>query len=354
MTQGKTVAECYFLDVGQGTSNVILLGQRRAIVIDCGPSGRIPLLLLRRHVDHIVALIVSHNDRDHHGGASGIIAAYPNAIDRVFFLQDRPIERVALYGLVKRALQEGTMLAEPVRLERDDALRVLFADPERDLSLELLFPSFRDNLDAQARTQPNETSAVLVLFCGKRRIVFPGDCPVEEWRRIRQRLGCPLRADILSVPHHGGNIAERRRSSESPGQYESRVQADLRWLYSDGIPCRLAIVSVGTANDYGHPNEACVTALRSTGADVVCTQITPRCHDTLESLRPGVIPPDSPSQSRRAHDVTQGGRSRNVACAGTVVSEIGPETVRIRRFDEHQRAVDSLSGSPAGHPLCRN
>ena len=80
--------------------------RRRGIVIDCGVSGRVPLLLLRRYVDQIVALIVSHNDKDHHGGASDIIAAYPNAIDHVYFLQDRPVEQISLYGVVKRAMED--------------------------------------------------------------------------------------------------------------------------------------------------------------------------------------------------------------------------------------------------------
>lgn len=48
-------AECWFLDVGQGTSNVILLGERRGIVIDCGRSARVPLHLLRRYVRRLAA-----------------------------------------------------------------------------------------------------------------------------------------------------------------------------------------------------------------------------------------------------------------------------------------------------------
>ena len=165
MNEHKSVAECHFLDVGQGTSNVILLGARRGIVIDCGVSGRVPLLLLRRYVDQIVALIVSHNDKDHHGGASDIIAAYPNAIDGVYLLQDRPVEHISLYGVVKRAMQEGYLSAEPIRLERDNVPRILFSEPASNLSLELIFPTFQDNLDAQDANQPNETSAVLVLRC---------------------------------------------------------------------------------------------------------------------------------------------------------------------------------------------
>jgi hypothetical protein len=48
-------AECYFLDVGQGTSKVILLGERRGIVIDCGRSAWVPLQGHRRYVYRIVS-----------------------------------------------------------------------------------------------------------------------------------------------------------------------------------------------------------------------------------------------------------------------------------------------------------
>jgi competence protein ComEC len=347
------LAESYFLDVGQGTSNIILLGQRRGIIIDCGISAREPLSLLRRYVDQIVALIVSHNDRDHHGGASAIVAAYPNAIDRVFFLQDRPVEQIALYRVVIRAIDEGRLTSEPVRLERDDSPRIVFEEPAKDLSLELLFPTFRDNLDAQFGARPNDSSAVLVLFCGKRKVVFPGDSALGDWRRIRDRLGRPIPADILAVPHHGGNVVERQGPRESAADYDSRVSRDLSWLYSEGVHCRFAVVSVGTSNTYGHPKPPVIASLRSCGAQVICTQITRQCHDNLEGLRPGVRRAAFPSQSKRNLDLTARGNSRNVACAGTVIAEIGPDLVNIHHLDEHQRGVDGVSKTIGGHPLCR-
>lgn len=350
------VAECCFLDVGQGTSNIILLGQRRGIVIDCGASKcGVPFALLKRYVDQIVALIVSHNDKDHYGGASAIIAAYPNAIDQVYFLQDRPVEQIVLYAVVKRAYEEGKLARKARRLERDDTQRVLFQDDERNLSLELLFPTFEDNLDAQNRANPNETSAVLVLSCGKRRIVFPGDSTVENWRRIQSRFGRPISTDILSVPHHGGNVAPRQSRRESTADYAMRVQRDLGWLYSEGVRCRFAVVSAGTVNSYDHPRPETISAIRSSGAQVICTQITRQCHDDLEQLRPGVRRAELPSQSKGHRDQTRTGKnSRNVACAGTIVAEIGPDIISIRGLDEHQRGVDRLLGTSAGHPLCRD
>lgn len=354
MNSRNAFVECWFLDVGQGTSSIVLLGDRRGIVIDCGPSARIPLRLLRRYVDQIVALVVSHNDKDHHGGASAILVAYQNAIDRVYFLQDRPVERIALFALVKRACEEGWLPSEPIRLERDDRPRVIYADTARNVSLELLFPTFQDNLAAQAGNSSNATSAVLVLFCGSRKVVFPGDAGLEQWQRIHAICGGPIQTDVLSVPHHGANVVARPRARESAVAADARIRKDLQWLYSQGVRCRFAVVSVGTSNDYGHPDPRAVAALQANGAFVICTQITPQCHDDPERLRPGVILPEDPSLSRRNRDTTVGGRSRNVACAGTVIAEVGSDNVVVRRFSEHQRAVDGLAGSAGGHALCRD
>jgi beta-lactamase superfamily II metal-dependent hydrolase len=347
------VAECFFLDVGQGTSNVVLLGGRRAIVIDCGRSARIPLELLRRYVDHIVALMISHNDRDHHGGAAALITAYPNAIDRVYFLQDRPIERLRLFAVVQDALARGLLTAEPVRLERGDGPSVIYADDTVDLSLEVLFPRFVDNLTAQLHRHPNATSGVLALFCGHRKIVFAGDSTMDNWHSIREHLGAPIRADILAVPHHGGDVAAAGRTGKVQEDKRCRVAEELRWLYCDAIHPEFAVVSTGTVNDYGHPNRTTIRALCEADAQVLCTQITPQCHSDVESLRPGVIRPNVPSASRSKPDYTSGGHSRNLACASTVIAEVAPEAITIRRLQEHRFRVDAVAGMPDGHPLCR-
>jgi len=192
---------------------------------------------------------------------------------------------------------------------------------------------------------PNATSGVLALICGRRKIVFPGDATLQDWRQIRKRLGAPVAADILAVPHHGGQVVPPSRSQQ-PAE-------ELRWLYQEGIHCRHAVISVGTSNNYGHPESMTVAALRESGATIICTQITRQCHDDLESLRPGVVQPAFPSRSTRRRELTTSGNSRNVACAGTVISEIGPEAVTIRQLSAHQRAVDGLATTAGGHPLCR-
>ena len=78
----QAACECWFLDVGQGTSNVILLGGGRAIVIDTGPHGshQTMQLLTQQYVDTLEALIVSHNDSDHDGNVGQILGQYRKSL----------------------------------------------------------------------------------------------------------------------------------------------------------------------------------------------------------------------------------------------------------------------------------
>jgi competence protein ComEC len=345
-------AECFFLDVGQGTSQVVLLGRGRAIVIDGGPTGRIPIALLDRYVSKILALIVSHNDADHHRGALQILEKYRGAIEKLFFLQDRPLDRIGLYRLAKRLILGRAI--QCCRLERNNEPRI-FYDDEAGVTFEVLFPPFLSNLEAQEDGEPNATSGVLALFCGSRRIMFSGDATMRAWRQIHALVRGPFPTDVLSVSHHGGVIWPCQERGEESTSYEARVQEDLRWLYTEAFPCRHAVLSVATSNTYNHPREWVVKALRQAGAVVLCTQITSQCCDNLEEVRlKGIRTVTSPSRSVRRKELTRsGGNSRNVACAGTIVAEIGPDSVRIERLDEHQAGVAALAASTGGHPLCR-
>lgn len=131
----QTRAECWFLDVGQGTCNVILLGGGRAIVIDSGPQGAyVPLRLLKRHVHTLEALVISHNDADHDGGTARILQAYPKAIRQIYFLADRPVKYMRTLALIEAEGKRGNLLSEPKRLEATDRPLVVYDDPELGLN----------------------------------------------------------------------------------------------------------------------------------------------------------------------------------------------------------------------------
>jgi len=358
----STIAECYFLDVGQGAAQVIYLADGSAIVIDCGPSYLIlgDLLERRLRVDRIPVLVLSHNHADHVGGVVGLVKRFGRAIGDIYFLQDRcakEMEALKYYSFLK-AEREAGKIPEPVPLVKSSQHHCIYrGNGTPALCLEVLFPNFYQNISGQASGRQNDTSAILLLSCGNRRVLFPGDAGVDVWHRIlKDRGGQPVKCDVVAVPHHGGQIVRHKRQNETEEEFHAAIRPDLEWLYSKALNAQTAIVSVGTAPKYReqHPHPPQISAARQSGACTMCTQITKRCSDDLERLRPGVIDPRPlPAQSKRDPAFTSEGESRDVACAGTVLVQIGPNEVEVPRQQELHDAIDSKLTTPSDHPLCR-
>jgi Metallo-beta-lactamase superfamily len=333
--------EVYFVDIGRGTSNLILLGGRRAIVIDCGQnSGALLQLLEQFRVDTIAQLVISHNHRDHVGGALATLTQYEGRIEQIGFVHDDVLFASKFGRKIQKQIRDGTLRpAQLLRIESGPEPRYLYGTAGTSPTLRIFSPSFADNLQAIAEGDANATSGVLVLDCQGIRIVFAGDSTIRQWRRIREVKGSAVECDILSVPHHGGIVWDN--------------VAELAWLYGEGVNPRHAVVSVATSNTDRHPRSEVIEAIIQSGCTVACTQITDRCCDSLETLRPGVLLPILPGRSRQTTNRTTSGRSRNLACAGTMVAEITNSRLTVHRIAEHRAAVDRLAASAGGHPLCR-
>jgi beta-lactamase superfamily II metal-dependent hydrolase len=333
--------ESYFIDVGQGSCNVILLGGRRAIVVDCGRRSQEVLGILSAHcVDYLECLAVSHNDADHAGAAAAVLTQYRRAIGRIGFVKDNKLFNTAFWEKIVEDLRSGALTKEQLfRLEREDQPRFLFEDSQIGLSLKILAPSTAENVLSDFSARANDTSAVLVLTFGKARIVYSGDASVEEWDSIRDaRRGRPLACDILAVPHHGGAV--HRKGSE------------LNRLYRDCVRPRYAVVSVGTGNPYNHPRQDVLRLLTAGGCTTLCTQITTKCCLDLERFRAEGLPKVFAGRSFTSSDLTREGKSRNVACAGTIHIVFNPGGIVIDRLLEHQMLLDRWFGNSPS-PLCR-
>lgn len=333
------VAECCFVDVAQGSANVILLGERRAVVIDCGPPSDLGTIRILDHfgIESIVALIITHNHADHCGAAESVLSKFRGAIDAVFFLEDRPSDHNMFLRRIRQELDRGTLSKNQVR--RLEGPCTLSLGP--NLHLAVISPRMIENVEARMRGEPNASSAVLRLQCGSKSVLFPGDVDETQLRAFVEDGIAPLRCDVLAVPHHGGKLG----SSTSTEFYE--------WVYSKVFRCTTAVVSVGSSNGNGHPKPDHMAAISRSGASVLCTQITPRCHEDLERLRPGIVASDLPGRSSAKPELTQAGCSKNIACAGSVFVEIGPNHINVKRLDQHRGGVDALMDDPHGHPLCR-
>lgn len=341
--------EVYFLDVGQGSCNVILTGNRQAIVIDTGRRfTELEKLLDTLGVNRISCLIISHLDTDHCGGAPGLITSFRNRIDHVYYPNDYRTKETRLWQTIRTEIKAGHLNATHLyRLERDEKPRQIWCSSTLQAELKLFSPTFSENQDTLDKNDANASSGVLVLHVGNHTIVFPGDSSLEQWKRIYEERGTSLDCDIVAIPHHAGIIWTNRIKDDA-------LKKELNWLYQDALRPRHAVISVGTSNGDKHPRPEVIDSLKSLSVPVLCTQITKQCCAKLETLRPGLIPLNNLGRSSPVSQKTGSGKSKNLACAGTVVAEISPTDVTLKRLLQHQSAVDLLRSSGRGSPLCRN
>lgn len=204
-------AEIAIIDVGQGSS-VLIRTHRHALLLDAGPASERGLdygeavvvpALRAMAVERLDALMISHGDNDHAGGAASVLAAFPAA------------RMVAPEGWAP----EGSGLCRTgMRWNWDGVdFRVLHPPP--------LFPYLR-----------NDSSCVLRVEAGGRVALLPGDIGQYVEARLLRERPSEIRADLLLVPHHGSETS-------STGEFIA------------GVAPSWAVVSAGADNRFGLPRQ---------------------------------------------------------------------------------------------------
>ena len=102
-----------------------------------------------------------------------------------------------------------------------------------------------------ATDDENDNSAVLRFTYGKSAVLFTGDAGEDAESDILAS-GADLRSDVLKVGHHG-----------------SGSSSSLAWL--DAVRPRLAVISVGATNPFGHPSPDVLARLSSRKVRVLRT-----------------------------------------------------------------------------------
>lgn len=236
---GWAVVAC---DVGQGDSVVLATADRgRAVVVDTGPEpGPVGDCLDRLDVDSVPLLILSHLHADHIGGLPAVLA-------------ERPVGAVA----VGPSRAPGWAWEEVTR----DVARAGVALVQLDLGQRLTWPGLVLDVlgprPAEATpvaradgTEINNSSLVIRAHTPAGRVLLTGDVElIAQADLLTTRAD--LTADVLKVPHHGSRYS-------SPE-------------FLDATRARIALVSVGAGNRYGHPSPTTLGFLTRRGTQVVRT-----------------------------------------------------------------------------------
>ncbi len=207
-------------DVGQGMALLVETPQHR-LLYDTGPyyspesdgGNRVILPYLRaRGIDHLDAVVISHNDNDHSGGALSIFKEI--AVDRVY---------------------SSLAPTSPIVQAAPDHKRCQAGQQWRweGVAFDMLYPA-PVSYDSD-KWKPNARSCVLKVSLGKHAILLPGDIEaVQEDELVNGGNAALLRADVLLAPHHGSGTSST----------EAFLQA---------VQPGLAIFQVGYRNRFNHP-----------------------------------------------------------------------------------------------------
>ncbi len=210
-----------FLDVGQGDSTLIQVPEGAILVDEGPPEAEVADQLLRLGVRRLAVLVLTHPSRDNIGGAEKIVRKLGVGI---VFEPDLPFPNP--FGAA--ALREASKRRIPIvvtRAGRDFALG--------RLRVRVLWP---DGVASPA-DDPNDHATVLLASYGNVDALLPADAESN----VTSRLRIPP-VEILKVGHHG---------SADDGLSE----------LLESLRPRVAIVSVGKKNDYGHPRASTMAAL---------------------------------------------------------------------------------------------
>lgn len=218
------------LDVGQGDAILLQPAGAAPVLIDGGPPGDALEGLLRgAGVSSLGAVVVTHDQSDHAGGVEELLGD-PMPVGRLLFgVLDR--------GMLGRARQDG---AATERLAAGREVR------SGGLRLDVIWPP-RELLAGPHRGQdPNLLALVMVARWQRFSMLLTADAEAET---------TPLDTgpiDVLKVAHHGSD------------------DAGLGALLDRARP-RLAVISVGAGNPYGHPTASTLATLAAHRVPVLRT-----------------------------------------------------------------------------------
>lgn len=312
----------YFLDVGQGDCTVVVPPVRDAGVIVFDVADQYVLgRFISDHELRVSDVVLSHLDEDHIRGAADFLRQHTEEVDRVYLWLDRGLERgknEGLRELIDQVTAWGRTNPPTIILKENwrdhEATRVIRADEDTDWKVEIVLPYNTARLRGElghARS-PNAASAVLRVQRAGTAVLIGGDAPLGSWEDLNEYDPGLVPAAAIRVPHHGGNAKEGGRTWKEHSDLYRHVRADL------------AVISVGSNNPprWSHPREDHVAAIRRDGAcRLLCTQLTPRCHEVPTTLRQQLLEQAGMVEFPYRHWDERGNplHLKEVPCAGTIV-----------------------------------
>jgi beta-lactamase superfamily II metal-dependent hydrolase/sugar lactone lactonase YvrE len=227
-----------YIDVGQGSSNLIAFPNGKTMLIDGGErhaSTSILEELQKNGVERLDIVVATHPHADHIGGLINVI----NSVDVDLVVDSGQIHTTQTFedlldaiearGIPLWSAREGDILPE---LDASVGLQVL--NPPTTL------PDGADDED-----EFNNNSVAIKLTYRNFTALFTGDTEEENESRL---AGMNIDADVLTAGHHG-----------------SRTSNTASFLQA--VSPEVVVISLGAGNQYGHPHQEALDRIEAAGAE---------------------------------------------------------------------------------------
>jgi competence protein ComEC len=234
-----------FLDVGQGDC-VLVEWPGGKMMIDTGPSsrsgdaGRKVIVPYLRYcgVTSIDALLITHPDDDHLGGAVSVIDAI--TVQHVYRSGAWPVN-------------QQTAAFDSILRERNIPVDQLHSGHMLQFNKVRMYVLSPDSL-ASTGAACNNTSIVLRVLYGNVPMLLTGDAENKPEGRMIRRYGGMLSTKLLKLGHHGS----RTSSTEE---------------FLDVVCPAEAVISCGRLNRFKHPHPMTLKRTACSGARIHRTDI---------------------------------------------------------------------------------
>ena len=240
--------QIFALDVGQGDSLLIISPQGKSVLIDAGPveAGDDVVNALRNHgVTQLDLVVATHPHADHIGGMKRLLDNVPV---KKFLDSGQNYSTVTYEKMLQEIKDKKIDFIKAVRgqnIELDSGVKFEVLNPGKEL--------FKAGTVTGGRSVENANSVVLRLSYGTFAMLFTGDAEFETEVQM-MAAGLNLSADILKIGHHGSRHA-------TSGKFLTAVNP------------KVAIISAGATNDYGHPAQLTLDHLKQSNIKTFRTDL---------------------------------------------------------------------------------
>ncbi len=231
----------YFLDVGQGDSELIVSGDT-AVLIDAGEKeygNTVVKEIKALGISKLDYIIATHPHSDHIGGLPSVIESFDVGKIIAPKIPDSSVPTSAVYEDFLNAVK-----GKDKKLTAAEAGKSYSLDGAELIILAPVGSGYGDL---------NNYSVVCKIIKGNTSFLFTGDAEKEAEDDLIES-GADLSADVLKAGHHGSKYSSTEK------------------FLSEADPS-VSVISCGKDNKYGHPSDEALNRLEKYSANIYRTDL---------------------------------------------------------------------------------